>query len=106
MFIAQIDEVDLYDSNGSRINDINSVADYINDVLLNNGDHKRQDNDDDNARYFHIVRVLSYCFNPQIFMTGSDRQFENNKSTFTNSSTSKPLPVYYDVVTPPPKTVA
>jgi hypothetical protein len=105
MFIAQVDETDIYTANGNRINDINSVAEYIHDVILHHQNKPRPDEDDDNARYFHLVKTANYCFSQQVIIE-SDPGPGRDKNTFPHISTTKLLPVFYDVVTPPPKTVA
>lgn len=63
MFIAQIDEKDIYDANLQQVQDINSLSEYIQQLLPHhNGHHKKhKDNDDDNARYFH-------CLKPHFFL--------------------------------------
>ena len=106
MFIPQVDEVDLYDANGTRINDINSVTEYISDVLLHHKGKPRKDEDDDNARYFHCGKTVNYCFTPQVSVITPDHRAGNDGITFPNISASKPLSVYYEVVTPPPKASA
>ncbi len=57
MFIAQVDEVDTYDAKGRPQNDINTLGEYIHDMLLHHSNKPRPDEDDDNARYFQIVTM-------------------------------------------------
>jgi hypothetical protein len=103
MFIAQVDEVD-YDAKGHRINDINSLAEYVHDVILKRGDKPREDEDDDNARYFHIVKLASYSLGPQvIILPGSRSKEADDKRTLPFNTNQKLHSVFYDVVTPPPR---
>ena len=57
MFIAQIDEKDVYDASFQQVHDINSLTEYLQQVFTQNKEHKKQkDSDDDNARYFHVLK--------------------------------------------------
>jgi hypothetical protein len=106
MFIAQVDEVDCYNADGTRINDINSLTEYINDVILHRQSKSREDEDDDNARYFHIVRLPGVCLPQQaaISVAKPSNNRDLNYSFYTNDK--KPLNIFFDVVTPPPRLFA
>jgi hypothetical protein len=106
MFIAQVDEVDAYDNKGCRINDINSLTQYIDDVILGHNNKPRPDEDDDNARYFHIVKLNGYSFSKQVILSEQKTCIIKTKKTFPLYSAQKLNPVFYDVVTPPPRVVA
>lgn len=57
MFIAQIDEKDIYDAAFQEVQDINSLSEYLQNVFSHHKDHnKHKDTDDDNARYFHALK--------------------------------------------------
>lgn len=103
MFIAQVDEVDAYDSEGHRVNDINTLAQYISDVLLNHKNKSRPDEDDDNARYFHIVKLNGHSFNKQVIESEQKDYSIIQKLTFPHYNTRIPISIVFDVVTPPPR---
>ena len=100
MFIAQVDEVDTYDATGRRINDINSLAEYINDVILHQN-KPRPDEDDNNARYFHPVKLAGYSFSQQVVVSKPTEV--KSRITYPSINTQKILSIFYDVATPPPK---
>lgn len=104
MFIAQVDEVDAYDANGCRVNDINSLAEYIHDVILDHHGKSRPDEDDDNARYFHIDKTFDFSFSQQGIVSGTTALRTKGKNCYPGNS-GKPVPADGDVVTPPPKPV-
>ena len=106
MFIAQVDESDVYDSTGARINDINSLTEYINDVFLHNKNKSRHDEDDDNARYFHIVKLLDYSFFQQVIKIEPNQCDKEDQRSFPLINAEKPFSVFFDVVTPPPKFIS
>ena len=106
MFIAQVDEVDVYDAHGCRINDINSLAEYVNDIILHHSNRPRPDEDDDNARYFHFVKLDGYSFGHQVVISGSIPAEIKGKKTPLYNSNQKLLSVFYDVVTPPPRFIS
>lgn len=101
MCIAQVDEVDAYTPAGQRINDINSLAEYINDVVLKHNDKNREDEDDDNARYFHMAKV-DYNFSQPVTAPCS-KNYEESKSSFPLVDDDDLHPVYFEVITPPPR---
>lgn len=103
MFIAQVDEVDVYDKAGRQIDDINSLAEYINEAITGNHHQSAHDEDDDNAWYFHIEKAGNYSFCPQFIelkKPPADNQQNNiypsrNEALFNAVLAEKP--------TPPPK---
>ena len=105
MFIAQVDEVDAYDAKGCRINDINSLVEYVNDVLLDHKSPSRPDEDDDNARYFHIIKASDFSISQQVAMGDTDWLNEKDQQRFPCINSGKPIPAFYDIVTPPPEPV-
>jgi hypothetical protein len=103
MFIAQVDEVDAYDAHGCRVNDVNSLAEYINDVLTNNKSKSRPDEDDDNARYFHIIRLPGVCLPRQVSIAVTETSNDTDLNYSFCANDKKQLSVFFDVVTPPPR---
>ena len=61
MFIAQVDESDVFDRTGQQKEDINSLVQYV-DVIILKHNHHTKDSDDDNARYFHAAKFDDYSF--------------------------------------------
>ncbi|MDP4263685.1 MAG: hypothetical protein Q8941_14250 [Bacteroidota bacterium] len=106
MFIAQVDEVDAYDANGCRINDINSLVEYVHDVILHQKGKPRPDEDDDNARYYHLVKAFDSSFSQQVIASEHNPVNPKDKDRFPGLSTGQPDPVFYDVVTPPPEPIS
>ena len=64
MFIAQVDESDALDRNGQQLEDINSLVQYIDVIVLKHVHQNTKDSDDDNARYFHVAEFDNYSFPP------------------------------------------
>ena len=95
--------MDAYASDGSRISDINSVAEYVNDIVLHNQNKSRDDEDDDNARYFHLVKLADYSFNNRVILSVSKTIETERENTFPCMNDQDLHSVFYDVVTPPPR---
>lgn len=75
MFIAQVDEIDVYDKNGQQEEDVNSLVEYLADTF--HIKHRPlKDSDDDSARYFHASKFDDYNFSQlgiikkEFFFTG------------------------------------
>jgi hypothetical protein len=105
MFIAQVDEVDAYAPDGSRINDINCMAEFIHDIVLHKQDKTREDEDDDNARYFHPVNQSDYSLSQQILIAGPKTFEAVRQNPITRVKDQNLHAVFYDVITPPPKVI-
>ena len=100
MFIAQVDEQDAYDKNGQQEEDINSVVQYL--AVVFHIKHKPlPDTDDDNARYFHIVKIDEYCFPQQSII--KEHPFADVRPIFALFIEKKLSAISLDVQGPPPK---
>jgi len=100
MFIAQIDELDIFDSSGQQREDVNSLVEY----LVNTFDVKHKpakDSDDDNARYFHVVK-LPGCIIPQPTIAKDDN-FASSDRSFPLYIEKKLISVSLEMQGPPPK---
>lgn len=102
MFIAQIDEEDIYDATFQQVQDINSLSDYLQQTFSHHkGNHKKKDSDDDNARYFH-------CLKPHFFLVQPAAIIKKESSLLLY----KTLPLldetalssgFLNILSPPPK---
>lgn len=102
MFIAQVDEVDVFDAKGRPINDINTLSEYIHDVLLHKPNKPRQDEDDDNARYFQASSSPLYDFHQFKVKISPDHSAVEKKeySLFKENKWFSPV---LEISVPPPK---
>ena len=100
MFIAQIDEVDVFDQSGQQREDVNSLVEYLANTF--HIKHKPvKDTDDDNARYFHMVKLPS-CIVPQQIVAKEDNSSFNDK-IFPLYIEKKLISISLDIQGPPPK---
>lgn len=106
MFFPMVDETDIYEKSGVQRDDINSLAEYIYQVLLGHRDSTPEDEDDDQAHFYQLKSGISYSvtsqyispISPEFNMRGVSKIF------FLNFSERVPLPVSYDIQDPPPDT--
>ena len=105
MFLPQVAEDDQFDASGVQVDDINSVSEYINQIVLGNEDKTPEDEDSDNGQNFHVVKIADYHFTQQ-FISIDQLPFEEIKqhdfSEFKLSITPSPS---FDILTPPPEAV-
>jgi hypothetical protein len=100
MFIAQIDEVDVFDKSGAQREDVNSLVEYLANTF--HIKHKPlKDSDDDNARYFHVVK-LPNCIIPQPIAAKEDN-FNFSDKSFPLYIEKKFTSFSLDIQGPPPK---
>lgn len=102
MFIAQVDEIDVYDASGHQVEDVNSLIDFLRVTFhKEKTHHNKKDSDDDNARYFHIVKLDRLFYQPffEVLKTGDTTGLHN----YPQLAESKPSAVFSETQSPPPK---
>jgi hypothetical protein len=67
MFIPQLDESDIFDKHGRQVGDINSLAEYIDNVVLGHDASNAADEDNDNPYDYHVTKVNAYSFSQQSY---------------------------------------
>ena len=102
MFLPQGAEDDQFDKNGNQVDDINSVCEYIDQVILGNIDKTPEDEDTDDGQNFHVVKTMEYSFErqsilvrPLSFIEIKQTEFADYKIYFLTSPSM-------DITTPPP----
>lgn len=102
MFLPQVAEQDIFNSSGQQQDDINTVFEYINKIVLGNHLDVPQDEDDDNGQNFHMVKEVNYFFQP--FFTDLEQNITESEkqSTYTDLTEQKIITVSFDIITPPP----
>jgi hypothetical protein len=100
MFLPQVAEVDLYDSQGNQLDDVNSVIEYFQVAL--GYDHHADDEDDDNGQNFHLVKNIEYNFQQVITLAENKPNYPLPALIFhpiREDSFQSPV---QDINTPPP----
>lgn len=105
MFIPVVDEKDVYDARGRQINDINTIIEFVDQVILGHTDVTKADEDDDQAHFFTgSFGVDFYLPTPQ------QATVCRNEPTANDLAAAYPLlqvretqSVAYDILTPPPE---
>ena len=101
MFLPQIQEADLYDSNGQQVDDINSLVELINVQL--GYDKTADDEDDDSGQNFHLVKNPEYSFQQQSVLIERADCTEMKNYTFSDYKMPAIKSVSFDILTPPPE---
>jgi len=105
MFIPVADEKDIFDARGRQINDVNTIFDFVNHVVLGNTEVTQQDEDDDQPHYFTGSSSVSYYIaNPeQITCTRQEPSTNDLAVAYPLLAVKKPLAIAYEILTPPPE---
>ena len=102
MFIPQMEETDSFDANGMPTDDINSLVEYIDQVMLNNIDDTPEDEDDDYARNYSPVQNGFYYTSNASEIIPSD--FPDVAKVYFPEFPEVEIPsISFDVIAPPPK---
>lgn len=105
MFIPVADEKDIFDARGRQINDVNTIFDFVNHVVLGHTAVTQQDEDDDQAHYFTGSNSVSYYIaNPeQITCSRQEPSTKDLAVAYPFLAVQKPLAIAYEILTPPPE---
>jgi dTDP-4-dehydrorhamnose reductase len=104
MFIPQMAEVDVYDSNGAQVDDINTLVEYIDQEVLGHPDSTPEDEDDDTERTYHVVKSIEFSWHPFVQEIQTKVALKEEAATeFADYSTNKPAPGFTNIFIPPPK---
>lgn len=103
MFIPQVDEIDVYDASGRQLEDVNSLVDFIHVSLHPQKKHHKKDTDDDNARYFHAVKIYENFFRQQIVEIKKPTLRLKNKLIYPPYLEQKPKSMCFEIQSPPPE---
>ena len=101
MFLPQRPEVDAFDAGGRKLDDINSVVEYVGVAL--GYDTTPDDEDDDTGQAFHIAKVANYFFSQPVSIVQIKKPQEKNTTHFPEYRADKIRPISIDILTPPPE---
>jgi len=106
MFIPQMAEVDMYDSAGNQIDDINSLIEFIDQDVLGHYDSTPEDEDDDTERTLHVSNIIDYNWHPFYEAAQTKASIKVEPAiVFTGYIEHKPTAGFSNIILPPPKTV-
>jgi hypothetical protein len=103
MLMPQVAETDIYDATGQQVDDINTVIEYIDEVVLDNKDTTPEDEDNDDGQNFHLVKTCDVYFQiPTIQLKRKPLAISQKQQfvPFEEPAIAAPL---FDVIAPPPK---
>jgi hypothetical protein len=103
MFIPQMEEVDQFDKNGCQVDDINSLYEFIDQVVLGNTDNTPEDEDDDQPRFFHLVKVGDFTIGQSIALVKRPEFSSNDNTNYPFFLSGKIPLVFAEILLPPPK---
>ena len=106
MFLPQVAEQDMYNAQGQQLKDINTVIEYVDEVIMDKHDKSPVDQDNDQGQNFHLVKIVDYYFELD-FTTVKHRPVTTaSKKEFCAFSEKKIHDVTLDILAPPPKAPA
>lgn len=103
MFLPQVAELDQYDASGRQIDDINSVVEYVDQVVLGHHSKNRCDEDNDDGQNFTVATAFSYFFQQPIFEINHPRFDQMADRLFADHAVGKIPFISFDILVPPPK---
>lgn len=101
MLLPQGDGFELAANCESSPDNINSLVEYIDEIVLDNPDRSGEDQDSDQD--FHYAKQAAYNYQiPETRVTRASPE-ETAGLDFGEALTPDILPVHYDIIVPPPK---
>ena len=105
MFIPQMAEVDSYDTMGNQTDDINTLIEYVDQVIIGHADNSPEDEDDDSGQPYHIIKLQDYTWHPYVVAQPTKVTFNDQPAkVFTGYIEHKPTPGFPHSLIQPPKT--
>ncbi|MEO6931897.1 MAG: hypothetical protein ABI151_09735 [Chitinophagaceae bacterium] len=102
MFLPQVPERDIFDTNNKQEDDINTVIEYVDQVILGHHADTPEDGDDDSGQNFHQGNITTYYYEP-FFIKIHTAAFSIRKQQRFTPFCLKSIPsVDFDIVSPPP----
>ncbi len=102
MFLPQVAEQDIYDASGQQEDDINTVAEYVYQVILGHHDNTPEDEDDDSGQNFHLVNIVNYCYEPFFADVDITAVVSADKKQFISFNVQLIPAVSFEILSPPP----
>ncbi len=102
MFLPQVPEQDIYNTDNQQEDDINTVIEYIDQVILGHHDDTPEDEDDDSGQNFHLVNITNYYYEPFFIDINTTTVSPRKQQHFTPFYVKVIPSVYFDIVSPPP----
>ncbi len=103
MLLPQVAEVDIYNGQGQQQDDINTVVEYVDEILLDNHRTTPVDEDNDQGQNFHLVKIVDYYFDLDFSSFRHKPAVATTKSKFCIHPEEKIFPVTLEIIAQPPK---
>ena len=103
MFLPQAAEQDIYNAQGQQQKDINTVIEYIDEVIIGKHEKAPLDGDNDQGQNFHLVKIVDYYFGTD-FLPARHKPVDITTSKQFSLYTEKKIsPVTLEILAPPPR---
>lgn len=104
MFIPVADEVDIFDAQGNQVCDINTMVQYVDQIVLGHTRTSHSDSDDDQAHFFNLIKFQRFFANQFEIVSSKKIVFAwNDKPIYSLFKDKKLMSLEQDVIIPPPK---
>lgn len=103
MLLPQVAEHDIYTANGQQEDDINSVIEYVDEVIMGNDADMPVDEDNDQGQYFHLVKMVDYYYEIDFSPIRHKPSVRTQKNKYNFSREDKIASVTLEILAPPPK---
>jgi hypothetical protein len=103
MLLPQVAETDVYNALGQREDDINTVIEYVDEVIMGNHTANPVDEDNDQGQNFHLVKIVDYYFEIDFTPIKHKPVVTTTKNKFCLFPEEKISPVTLEILAPPPK---
>lgn len=102
MLLPQVAEEDVFVANGVEIDDINSVTEYIDQVILGNEDDTPEDEDNDNGQQFHLTKQIDIKYTQVVTEIESPVAVELKKINYAEFINNTIVSPFFEIPVPPP----
>lgn len=103
MLLPQVAENDIYTANGQQQDDINSVIEYVDEVIMGHDSPDPLDEDNDQGQNFHLVKMVDYYYEIDFSPIKHQPAVSVTKNKYCLFPEQKLSPVTLEILAPPPR---
>jgi hypothetical protein len=103
MFLPQVAETDIYNTNGQQQDDINTLIEYAERIISDTPTSNPVDEDNDQGQNFHLVKIVDYCYAIEFSSIRHKPVVAAEKNKYCIFPEQEIYPVTLEILAPPPK---
>ena len=103
MFLPQVVECDIYNSNGQQQDDFDTLIDYVVHIIDGTHSNTPVDEDNDQGQNFHLVKIVDYRYATEFHAVRHKTFIKASREKYHTLQEENTYLVTLEILAPPPK---